>query len=223
MPRCPSCGAEVDEEDRYCPYCGYPLKKEPKDKTPLVIVVTGVIIAIIIIAFAFSSSIGHQSIQGPPKKSCYYTTITTYNTITKWITTQTPTKVRLIDAKVIVKPGYYRYYSLHFDTETTLYGYFIAEGGLGDDIWVVLYTEIGFTNFQKGHPLTRFYYFSGKVTTDRFMVTIPPGDYYLVLDNTFSIFSNKVVTIQVDAEWLETTTYPIEQVEPQVSVQYVCE
>ena len=29
--RCPKCGKEVDEEDRYCSHCGHPLEHEPKE------------------------------------------------------------------------------------------------------------------------------------------------------------------------------------------------
>ena len=76
---------------------------------------------------------------------------------------------------------------------------------------------------MNGHPDTSYYDKSGKVTTDRFTVKIPPGTYYLVLDKSFSVFSNKVVTIYISSEHEEVVSYPVPVVNTYEDVQYVCD
>jgi len=145
-----------------------------------------------------------------------------YSTTTIWTTTTSIDQYTLLNDKVVVPPGHYLPYQFTFDTETTLEGYFIASGGSGNDIYVTLFTDIGYINFVNGHAGAS-YYSSGKKTTDRFTVTVPPGTYYLVLDNGFSIVSNKVVTIYLTAKQLRVSYYQVPVVNSFEDVEYVCD
>lgn len=149
--------------------------------------------------------------------SCSYVVVKRLSTT--WVTSSSTIQSNIINDKVVVEPGYYKYYSLDFAEQTTLKGYFTTVGGSGDDIIVALLDDIGFTNYVKDHSF-RSYYYSGKITTDRFTVTLPPGKYYLVLDNRFSVFSNKVVNLQLTGEMLHETVYPVEQIT--IQTEYRC-
>jgi hypothetical protein len=74
-------------------------------------------------------------------------------------------------------------------------GDFRARGGSGNDI------EAGITdeNGANGHA-GRFWYHSGKVTTGSIDVQLGPGTYYLVFNNRFSLFTQKVVYANVNLE-----------------------
>jgi hypothetical protein len=76
------------------------------------------------------------------------------------------------------------------------HGHFIVTGGTGNDIVCLILDEDGFTNFRNGHPANASFN-SGKVTTAKIgPAHLVPGEYYVVLDNRFSLFSGKMVQMQ---------------------------
>jgi hypothetical protein len=239
--RCPKCGSQVNEGDIFCGHCGtrlvdnhykkteYDVKSAERNTYTLAIALFVILVLLIFIVYAVntfqSSSSKNQQSGGVAEsgKVCRFVTIERYYTTTTWTTTTNIVQKDLINDKIVIDPSSYAYYTLMFDTDTVLKGYFEARGGSGNDIKVTLYTDVGFTNFQNGHPDTSYYYKSGKVTTDRFTLLLPPGTYYLVLDNGFSAFSNKVVTIYVSSEHEEVVSYPVPVVNTHEDVQYVCD
>lgn len=77
-------------------------------------------------------------------------------------------------------------------------GAFRAFGGRGNDIELVICTPFDFENWKNGHP-TNVVYASGKVTTAQVNVpTVAPGKYVIALDNRFSAFARKQVTMELD-------------------------
>lgn len=81
----------------------------------------------------------------------------------------------------------------------TLTGVFTTTGGSGNDIEALLLTERDFINWSNDHEdvITPVYQ-SGRLTTSRFDAPVPvPGTYFLVFDNTFSLFASKVVEVFV--------------------------
>ena len=228
----------------YCGHCGTLLvdnhyketkldkKSTERNTNSLIIQLLVVLFILIFIAFivyavnTFQSSSSKNQQPGwvaESGKVCRFVTIERYYTITTWTTTTNIVQKDLINDKIVIDPGSYAYYTLTFNTDTVLKGYFVARGGSGNDVKVTLYTDVGFINFQNGHPDTSYYYKSGKVTTDRFTLLLPAGTYYLVLDNGFSAFSNKVVTIYVSSEHEEVVSYPVPVVNTYEDVQYVCD
>jgi len=100
------------------------------------------------------------------------------------------------DSTYKIGPGQYRYFPLTLPDVCTIQGGFQANAGLGDNIMAYLVDEDDFSSFQNGNQF-RSYYSSGKIEHDTFEVTLNPGQYYLILSNTYSIFSTKNVQLQV--------------------------
>lgn len=73
-----------------------------------------------------------------------------------------------------------------------------VSGGTGNDIQVVLAEESEFQNWINGHQ-THALYSTPKVTAGRINVAIrEPGTYYLAFTNSFSVFSSKTVTADIE-------------------------
>lgn len=96
----------------------------------------------------------------------------------------------------VVKPASYMWLEYNFQAQTNLQGRFQAQGGTGNDIEVFLLDEEGFTNYKNGHS-TGTYYNSKQVTAGSFNVNLAAGRYFLVLNNNFSLLSNKIVSFSV--------------------------
>ena len=102
----------------------------------------------------------------------------------------------IIDSVYRVDPGSYRYFPLSLPCVATIQGGFAASAGLGDNIIVYILSENDFYRYQNGESAST-YYNSGKVGYDTFEVTLNPGEYYIVLSNTYSLISTKNVQLQV--------------------------
>ncbi len=110
-----------------------------------------------------------------------------------------PHSTDVVSGVVSVPPGQSVYYTFTVPsdaTSATVHGSFTASGGSGNDIKVYIMDNTNFINWQNGHQANT-YYNSGQVTTDQFSVSLSPGTYYLVYDNTFSTFSAKNVQTTV--------------------------
>jgi len=101
----------------------------------------------------------------------------------------------IVDSVYEVEPGFY--YPISFTTNcvATVQGGFIASAALGDNIIVYFLDEQQFNLYEREQTATA-YYNSGKVESDVFEITVNPGTYYIVLDNTYSSFSTKNVQLQ---------------------------
>ena len=78
-------------------------------------------------------------------------------------------------------------------TDYTLLGRFEAAGGSGNDIRVVLLDQDNYLNWSNGHKATVLFD-GGRATLTKMSVPIDPaGVYVLVLDNSFSIMTDKRV------------------------------
>jgi hypothetical protein len=71
-----------------------------------------------------------------------------------------------------------------------------VQGGSGNDIETIILDQDGFENYSNGHSVRTFYN-SGKITVGSINTFLNPGQYYLVFNNRFSLFTNKVVHAQV--------------------------
>lgn len=101
----------------------------------------------------------------------------------------------------------YLTYTLTLDTrvfkECMLKGHFVAAGGSGNDIRVLLFDPTNFLNWKNGHQASVMYN-SGVITAADMSVPIgQPGQYFLVLDNRFSAFTEKAVSVQDFIEYKE--------------------
>jgi len=90
-----------------------------------------------------------------------------------------------------------QYYEISFfvpqgATQSSIQFTFTASGGIGNDIKVYVMTDIDFVNWKNGHSASTLYN-SGQVTTDSTTVSLGPGTYHIVFDNTYSLLSSKQV------------------------------
>ena len=95
----------------------------------------------------------------------------------------------------VVEPGAYNYLEWNFNETTRVAAKFRARGGSGNDIEIYILDEEGFENWRNGHRV-QTYYNSGRVTVGHFDVRLARGKYFLVMNNKFSVVSNKVVTMR---------------------------
>lgn len=75
-------------------------------------------------------------------------------------------------------------------------GRFQATGGSGNDVEAFILGQDEFVNFQSGHRVNTWFN-SGRVTVANIEAQIPPGTYYLVFSNKFSLVSPKAVNASV--------------------------
>ncbi|MEX2059891.1 MAG: LEA type 2 family protein, partial [Nitrosopumilaceae archaeon] len=100
----------------------------------------------------------------------------------------------IVDSVYRVEPGTYTSIYFTLQCTATIQGGFSARAALGDDIIVYILDENQFNLFDRGESAST-YYNSGKVGYDTFDLTLNPGTYYIVMSNTYSIFSTKTVEL----------------------------
>lgn len=119
------------------------------------------------------------------------------NTLQKLITETIPV-VR--PSVVTVKPSQVLSYRVSVEENMRgayLDGKFDAAGGFGNDIEVVVATEAEFKNWLNGHQASLLYS-SQKKSAGVFRVALEPGEYRLGLSNSFSLVSEKQVSLGAD-------------------------
>jgi hypothetical protein len=76
-----------------------------------------------------------------------------------------------------------------------------ASGGIGNDIKVYVFTDADFVNWANGHA-SQTLYESGQVSAADVKVPLPnPGAYYVVISNTFSLLTPKIVNGDLALVW----------------------
>lgn len=107
----------------------------------------------------------------------------------------------IVNTAFTVKAADAKYWSFQVGSVgANVAGRFRAEGGSGNDIKCLILDADSFENWRNGHRV-KTYYNSEKITVANINVNLPPGDYVLVFDNTFSGLSNKAVTANVEMRW----------------------
>jgi hypothetical protein len=118
-----------------------------------------------------------------------------------WVTRNRPTDYvsNLVNGLLTINGGNYQYYQFTVPSGASgiqVSGTFTASGGSGNDIKIYVLGSTSFVNWKNGHSVST-YYNSGQMTTGTISATLPSdGTYYLVYDNTFSLFSQKNVNTQ---------------------------
>jgi len=81
---------------------------------------------------------------------------------------------------------------------------FIARGGTDDNIEAWVFSDEEFMNWQNGQS-AEIIYSSGKVTAGKFDINLPSdsGTYYLVFDNTSSLFTQKTVRVNASLSYYQ--------------------
>lgn len=78
-------------------------------------------------------------------------------------------------------------------TRRWVVGHFRASGGSGNDVGVYVVGEDGLTNLRNHHPFRSYYSARQETAGELDVGPLLPGSYYLVYDNSFSLFTSKSV------------------------------
>ena len=110
-------------------------------------------------------------------------------------------RAAIVNTAFTFKAGDAKYWNFQVGSAgTNVVGRFRAEGGSGNDIKCLILDADSFENWRNGHRV-KTYYNSEKITVANVNVNLPPGEYVLVFDNTYSILTNKAVTANVEMRW----------------------
>lgn len=200
---CPKCGKELPDDSQFCLKCGQPTTAaaavpRPKSTVNSSHIVGGILVGIVLaIAIAFFMiRMGGTPVSNPssPAPVAFLSPAPVL----------VPATQNLFTGQITVRPGGYA--SNTFTVQPGMLnfhvvGQFNASGGLGNDIQVVLADPNQFQDWINGHPATVFYS-TNKETTEHFDIgPLGPGQYIFAFSNKFSIFAQKQVFTQVDANW----------------------
>jgi hypothetical protein len=112
-----------------------------------------------------------------------------------------PQRFALANSSFALPPGYFQSFPINIPSEVgagRVYGRFQATQG--NNVQVHIVDADGFTNLKNRSQYLAFYE-SGRVTVGTIDVRLRPGLYYLVFENLYSTFSNKVVQANVFLEY----------------------
>ncbi len=189
---CPKCGSDVPADSQFCPKCGHgqtSIAVAPKKQGTAVKWTLGVVVFIVLCwavwqlsLHAFSGSAPSAAQESPLQQHSQSTGNMAF-----------PVDARgAYNYKFTVPAG---------ALNATLKGHFVADGGSGKDIDVVIVSEDEYVNWQNGHP-TKALYNSGKVTQDTISIALPAvpaaATYYVVFNNKFSLLTPKAVQANLD-------------------------
>lgn len=113
----------------------------------------------------------------------------------------------LIRETVQVPSSSYKAYTLSLTPgawrDYTINGHFVASGGSGNDIRILLFDPDNFLNWKNGHE-ARALHDSGTLTAAEMSMPITAdGDFFLILDNKFSWMTDKAVQCEVFVNYRE--------------------
>ncbi|QUC65537.1 LEA type 2 family protein [Nitrosopumilus sp. K4] len=103
---------------------------------------------------------------------------------------------KFIDSTYTVEPGSYTFVSFSLNCDAKIQGGFLSKSMLGDDIMVFVFDDYNFGRYSDGLENAPIYD-SGKTKSATFEMTLPSGEYHIVMSNEYSIISTKNVQFQV--------------------------
>jgi hypothetical protein len=114
----------------------------------------------------------------------------------EWVTHNKWRQLSVLSVISIISYQYYQFTVPSGASDIQVSGTFTASGGSENDIKVYVLDITNFVNWKNGHTAST-YYNGGQLTTGNISATLPSdGTYFLVYDNTFSVFSQKNVNTQ---------------------------
>lgn len=111
---------------------------------------------------------------------------------------QTQTSTTIENNVYKVGPGTYTYIPFNLSCQASVSGSFSAQAALGNSIIIMVLDQNNFQQMSNNQQVSA-YYDSGKTSSGSFNLTLPPGQYDIVLSNTYSSFSTKTVSLQAFA------------------------
>lgn len=196
---CSKCGKDLPDDSQFCLKCGNALNAPvvPRKKSGVARIVLGVALCALLLIGLISYFSRRFAPYSSAPSSAPFTPAPAPVLV--------PASQNLFTGQITVKPG--GYVTNTFTVEPGMQnfhvvGHFSASGGTGNDIQVVLASPDEFQNWINGHQ-ANVLYSTGKETTEHFDIgPLGPGQYIFAFSNTFSIFTEKQVFTQVDANWM---------------------
>jgi len=200
---CSKCGKEIPDDSEFCSKCGRSLTSIPAGpvgapaakKTSIAGTTIIGILLCVLLAMGLVSHLSHHTANGPAVSAAAQIPVPTL----------VPATQNFFTGQITVRPG--GYVTNTFTVQPGMQnfhmvGHFDASGGLGNDIAAVLATGDDFQNWINGHQ-ANVLYSTDKETTGHFDIgPLAPGQYVFAFSNKFSIFAEKQVFTQVDANWM---------------------
>jgi len=187
--KCPHCNSDAPDGSAFCNSCGSQLNDEPDNSRlnylrPLVLLLCASVLVLAVIFYA--RSVGQGTVSPPSPPTAYP------------IVRQPPAMPSrpLLNEIYTVAPRSRTSASFVLPGPCHVAGMFRAQGGRGNDIRVIIVDGMGLENLNN-HNQFRAYYDSGKVTVAMIDAQLGAGTFYVVLDNSFSLLTNKVVTLSL--------------------------
>jgi len=202
---CPKCQSEQPDNSKFCSQCAAPLaaagqKAVVKSNVPTWLAV------VIVLALAFVGFSAWHMGQENERLRANQRKIAPVITYENQPPPPQPHSINLTNGAATINANAYTWYKFVVPenaSQTAVNGHFTAAGGTGNDIECYILDEDGFVNFKNGHP-SRTYYNSGKVTQAKIGVAnLPPGTYYIMLDNRFSLFTPKAVQVEATLSYIQ--------------------
>lgn len=101
----------------------------------------------------------------------------------------------IVDSTYTVSPGKYQSIPISVDCNANIHIAFSASSPLGNNIVLYVFDEYNYLKFQNAQGIFSMYN-SDKVESGEFDILVKPGDYRIVLSNTYSTISEKSVKLQ---------------------------
>jgi hypothetical protein len=202
---CPKCQFEQPDNSKFCSQCAAPLadsgQKVIKSKIPTWLAV------LLVLGLGFIGVAVWNMMQDNARlRANLRRTASVSATEHPQPPPPQPHSVNLTNGAATVNAASYTWYKFVVPEnvgQIAVTGHFTATGGTGNDIDCYILDDDGFVNVKNGHP-SRTYYNSGKVTQAKIEVAnLPPGTYYIVLDNRFSLFTPKAVQIEATLTYVQ--------------------
>jgi hypothetical protein len=105
-------------------------------------------------------------------------------------------RYQLFEKAFVVEAGQIKYRHFNLNNQGRVAGTFRSS----TNIVVGICDEENFPLARKNDRNARYYYYSGKVPAGEIGVNLPPGSYYILFSNTYSIISTKDIITDIYLE-----------------------
>ena len=224
---CSKCGTSLPDESAFCFKCGWQIQidepneiddtiEAPKpqarshfqDLQRIALIFAGLLLLFLAANLIIRAIQEHTDKVAEVKTSDFKNTLVPVLVATATPTPR-PTPYWVSDRKLIVQdavaigPGKFQWYDFTINKRwrnARLLGHFEAQGGGGNDVVVTVTDDDGLVNYQNGHGYSQWYD-SGRATVGTVERVLPPGNFHLIVSNTFSVFAHKSARLEFAIEY----------------------
>lgn len=217
---CRKCGTELPGNAVACWKCGHLIHDQPLPQTQIVtpnqrglsdfqvgclaVFLLAVFVGLILVAVSYVRSLNSKeattpTVQTPLRPPDYQPRVQEPVQPPPPVVPIPEPPYVVMDGVATIAPGQFNYRTFKINIQRRLKGNFKGQGGSRNDVQVMVLSENDFINYRNGNSY-RTYYDSGRATVGEINIILGPGRYYVVISNSWSIFSNKVAQVQLHLE-----------------------